>query len=186
MQQVTVSEKHTKNPKHCFTLIYLSSRGSRWHRRLPSSYEWVWTLTRVMDLIWGGSNTTRHRLVMSMTEPLQVNTELRLQRTSFFFLFCLKPFHWPSFNITGETKSVWTIAHFSVMWECVCVCVNHSAIWQHKPATSAPLICEIKDEKWCEITIMNYFSEERQSGNLHIMKIQAVYYTSRSFPRVKL
>lgn len=68
---------------------FLSLTGPHCFRRLPSSFERVWTLTWVMGAIWKSSNTTRHLLVMNLTVLLQVPTGLWFLAS---FLFCRKPF----------------------------------------------------------------------------------------------
>lgn len=132
------SQSLTYTPVRCpISHRFITLTGSHWHRRLLSACERGWTLTWVMDLIWWSSNTTRHLLRMSTTGLLQVSGELWSQQT---FAFVTNPslafsqYDWRN-KVCGQLDiSVW----------CGCVCVNHSAIWQHKPVTSEYLRCEMR------------------------------------------
>lgn len=73
-----------------------------------------------MDIIWKSSDTTRHLLVMSVTELLQVTAELLLQQTFSFVTNLSLAF----IQYYVETKCV-----DNCTFQCdVGVCVNHGAI----------------------------------------------------------
>lgn len=144
----SVQKIHTKNPLHYFTPIYFST-VSHWRGWLPSSYEWVWTLTRVMALFWKAHNSAPAGNEYDRTTI--VNTELWLQET-----FCLVTNLSLAFiQYYGETKSVWTIAHFSAMWVCVCTwiivpsdntCQWQVPLWYEK--WKVPLKCLLRGTEW--------------------------------------
>lgn len=141
-QQITHFDIHTENPKHHFTLVYL-----------PNGVP-------LLPIPWMSTNfdmSHEYNLGKLWCDPSPTVNEYDRTTTSH---------HWALMKLLLLSQTFRLILQGNKKCEGNCtfrcdvgVCVNHAAIWQHKPVTSASLICE---SEWLEITITEYFSGERK------------------------